>query len=130
MCWLHFNFFWGSLIHGDFKVLWGKIDHLFHFCFCKYVLKSLFLSWEQRNTNTDIDRQISTWASQVALVENNPPANTGDTRDVGSVPGWGGPLGGGHSNPLQYSCLENPMVRGDWRATAQKIAELDTTEVT
>ena len=52
------------------------------------------------------------WASQVALEVKNPPDNTGDTRDVGSIPGLGRPPGGGHGNPLQYSCLENPMDRG------------------
>ena len=48
------------------------------------------------------------WASQVALVVKNPPANAGDVRDLGSIPGLGRPPGGGHGNPLQYSCLENP----------------------
>ena len=42
------------------------------------------------------------------LVVNNPPANAGDIRDMDSIPGSVRPLGGGHSNPLQYSCLENP----------------------
>ena len=56
-------------------------------------------------------------ASQVALVVKNSPANTGDIRDVGLVPGVGRFPGGGHGNPLQYSCLENPMDRGAWRAT-------------
>ena len=51
-------------------------------------------------------------ASQVALVVKNPPANAGDIRDVGSVPGLGRSPGGGHGNPLQYSCLENPKDRG------------------
>ena len=51
-------------------------------------------------------------ASQVALVVKNPPAKAGDIRDVGSVPGLGRSPGGGHDNPLQYSCLENPMGRG------------------
>ena len=46
----------------------------------------------------------------------NPPANAGDIRDLGSVPGWGRSPGGGHGNPLQYSCLENPMDRGAWQA--------------
>ena len=49
---------------------------------------------------------------QVALVVKNPPANSADTRDVGSMPGSGRSPGGGHGNPLQYSCLENPMDRG------------------
>ena len=42
----------------------------------------------------------------------NPPANAGDTRDEGSIPGLGRSLGGGNGNPLQYSCLENPMDKG------------------
>ena len=56
------------------------------------------------------------WASQVALALRNPPANAGDIRDAGSIPGLGGSLGGGHGNPLQYSCLENPMDKGAWWA--------------
>ena len=47
-------------------------------------------------------------ASQVVLVGKNPPANAGDARDVGSIPGLGRSSGGGSGNPLQYSCLENP----------------------
>ena len=54
--------------------------------------------------------------SQVALVVKNPPANAGDIRDVGSIPGSGRPPGGGHGSPLQYSYLENPMDRGAWQA--------------
>ena len=46
----------------------------------------------------------------------NPPANAGDLIDVGSIPGSGRYMGGGHGNPLQYSCLENPMGRGDLTA--------------
>ena len=49
---------------------------------------------------------------QVALTVKNLPANTGDVRDRGSIPGWGRSPGGGHGNPLQCSCLENPMERG------------------
>ena len=52
--------------------------------------------------------------SQVELVVKNLPANAGDLRDTGSTPGWGGSPGEGHGNPLQYSCLENPMGRGAW----------------
>ena len=54
------------------------------------------------------------WVSQVVLVVKNPPANAGDIRDVGSIPGLGRFPGGGHDNLLQYSCLENPMDRGAW----------------
>ena len=51
-------------------------------------------------------------ASQVALVVKNPPANAGDIRDMGSIPGLGRSPGGRYGNPLQYSCLENPMDKG------------------
>ena len=52
------------------------------------------------------------WASQVALMVKNPPANAGDVRDVGSIPGPGRSSREGNGNPLQYSCLENPTDRG------------------
>ena len=55
-----------------------------------------------------------TGASQVALVVRNLPVNAGDTGDAGSIPGSGRSPGGGHDNPLQYFCLENPMDRGAW----------------
>ena len=58
------------------------------------------------------------------------PANSGDIRDVGLIPVSGRSPGGGHGNPLQYSCLENLMNRGDWRATVHRDAEPDTTEAT
>ena len=67
-------------------------------------------------------------ASQVVLVVENTPANAGDARGVGLIPGSGRPPGGGHSNPFQYSCLENSMGRGAWRATVHGVAESDTTE--
>ena len=51
-------------------------------------------------------------ASQVGLVVKNLPANAGDARDLGSTPESGRSPAGGHGNPLQYSCLENPMDRG------------------
>ena len=47
----------------------------------------------------------------------NPPANAGDVRDVGSIPGSGKSPGRRHGNALQHSCLENPMDRGAWQAT-------------
>ena len=51
----------------------------------------------------------------------NLPANAEDTRDVGSIPGLGRSPGGGHGNPLQYSCLENFMDKGDWWAIVHRI---------
>ena len=51
----------------------------------------------------------------MALVVKNPPADEGDKRDVGLVPGSGRSPRGGNGNPLQYSCLGNPMDRGAWQ---------------
>ena len=56
--------------------------------------------------------------SQVALVVNDWPAKAGERRDTGPTSGLGRSPGGEHSNPPQYSCLENPMDRGAWRAIA------------
>ena len=65
-------------------------------------------------------------ASQVALVVKNPPANAGDLRNAGSIPGSGRFPGKGHSNPLQYSCLENPMDRGAWWVTVLGVTQSRT----
>ena len=61
--------------------------------------------------------------AQVALVVKNLPANAGDVRDTGVIPGSGRSPGGGHGNPLQYSCLENPMDRGAWWATVHRVTQ-------
>ena len=58
----------------------------------------------------------------------NSPANAGDVRDMGSIPGLGRSPGVGNGYPLQYSCLENPMNRGAWRATIHGVTESNTTE--
>ena len=60
-------------------------------------------------------------------VVKNPPANVADTRAVGSIPGSGRSPGVRNGNPIQYSCLENPMNRGAWQATVHRSQELDTT---
>ena len=62
-------------------------------------------------------------ASQVALVVKNPPANAGDVRDVGSIPGSGRSPGEGNGNLLQYSCLENTLDRGAWQATVHGVTK-------
>jgi len=57
-------------------------------------------------------------ASPVALVVKNLPANAGDIRDTGLIPGLGRSQGGGHGNPFQYYCLENPhnmMLNSKWK---------------
>ena len=59
----------------------------------------------------------------MALVVKNPPANAGDVRDAGLISGLGRSPGGGHDNPLQCSCLENPMYRGGWWTTVHKVAK-------
>ena len=64
----------------------------------------------------------------MVLVVKNPPANAGDIRDEGLIPGSGRFPGGGYGHPLRYSCLENPMERGAWQSTAHGFAELDITE--
>ena len=66
--------------------------------------------------------QMQSWASQVVLVVKNLSANAGDTRDVGSIPALGRYLERRYGNPLQYSCLENPMDRRAWRATVYRLA--------
>ena len=62
-------------------------------------------------------------APLVVLVVKKPPAKAGDVRDMGSIPASGRSPGGGHGNPLQYSCLENPVDRGAWRATVHMVAK-------
>ena len=64
--------------------------------------------------------------SQVALVVKNLPANAGDVRDLVLIPGSGRFPGGGHGNPLQYSCLENPMNREAWQATVHGVTNSQT----
>ena len=61
---------------------------------------------------------------------NSLPVYAGAIRDVGSVPGSGRSPGGGHGNPLQKSCLENPMDRRAWWASVPRVAELDMIEAT
>ena len=59
----------------------------------------------------------------VVLVIKNLPASAGNVRDMGSTPGLGRSPGGGHGNPLQYSCLEKSMDRGAWRETAHSVTK-------
>ena len=73
--------------------------------------KNFLKQWSKKKEK----KQIT--ASQVALVVKNSPANAEEVRDLGSIPGLGRSPGGGHGNPLQYSCLENPIDRGAWWAT-------------
>ena len=82
-------------------------------------VESCCLDWE-----TDLCKNnLQTGASEMSLVVKILLANAGDITDVSSIPGWGRSPGGHQGNPLQYSCLENPMDRGAWGSTAHKVAK-------
>ena len=83
---------------------------------------SLIFSALEKNSS------YSAGASQVALEVKNLCAHAGAVRDAGSIAGLGGSPGGGHANPLQYSCLENSMGRGACWATVYGVAESELTE--
>ena len=78
-------------------------------CLVKVVHVMLWKTWTNFLVNPVLSKGfLGGW------VINNLPANAGDTRGMGSIPGWGRSLGVVNGNPLQYSCLENPMDRGAW----------------
>jgi len=60
------------------------------------------------------------------LAIKKPPASAKSIGDKDSIPGWGRSPGGGHGNLLQYSCLENPLDRGDWWAPVHRVAKSQT----
>ena len=66
------------------------------------------------------------WDSYVVLVVKKLPANAGDLKDTGSIPGLERSPGEGHGHPLQYSCLEDPMDRGAWRARIHRVTKSQT----
>ena len=80
---------------------WVTILIIYYLCYC-CVVQSLSQVW------LFVTLWAAAWASQVALVVKNLPANAGDMRDLGPVPGLGRSPGEGNGNPLQCSCLENP----------------------
>ena len=61
------------------------------------------------------------WASQMVLLVKNLPAKAGDIRDAGLISGLGRSPGGGHENPLQYSCLKNPMDNEAWWVIVHRV---------
>ena len=63
------------------------------------------------------------WGFPSGAVVQNLPANAGDTKDLGSIPGWGRCPGGENGYPLQYSCLESSMDRGAWQATVHRVTK-------
>ena len=79
---------------------------------------------ENTYENTRISKiKLAKSASQVALVVKNPSASAGDFRVADAIPGLGRSPGGGHGNPLQYSCLQNPMDRGTWWSKAHSVTK-------
>ena len=87
--------------------------------FASYLLLNTFLPFFSPNSMFD-------WVSQVTVVVKNPPAIAGDVRDTGLLPGSRRSPGGGHGNPLQYSCLENPLEREAWWVTVHRVTKSQT----
>ena len=86
--------------------------------------EALQIAEERREAKDKGERERCTQlrASYVALVLKNVSAYAGDLRDSGSIPG-SRRSEGGHGNPLQYSCLENPMDRRAWQCTVHRVAK-------
>ena len=96
-----------------------------------FISQELLTGFADDNTTVYLSNlQLKGGASQVVLMVKNPPANAGDIRAVGSIPGSGRSPGGGHGYPLQYSCLEDLMERGAWWATYSPVGckESDTND--
>ena len=86
------------------------------------------MNWHFTKGNTQIAHVLKglkcfkRWASQVALEVKNTPGNEGGIKDAGLIPGSGRSPGGGHSSPLKYSPLENPMDRRAWQTIVHGVA--------
>ena len=114
--------------------MWETILGLLH---CKQILYHLsqqgkasnkFVPAFKFNLLLKTIRNSKCWGFPVGSLVKNVPANTGKVRDMGLIPGWGRSPWVGNGNQLQYSCLENSMDRGTWRATVHEAAESDTAE--
>ena len=93
------------------------------------VLKMMnaYILWPSSFTPGNLSyRHTSTWGFPGGKVVKNSPANAGDTRDMGLIPGSGRFAGGRNGNPVQCSCLGNSIDRGTWRATAHGVAKRRT----
>ena len=101
-------------------VIFGQL--LFSVLEIKWSSERPFPSRWSPSTKTDAIGTFFWWASQAALVVMNSPAHAWDLRDLG----LGRYAGGGHSHPLQFSCLENPMDRGAWWATIHRVVKTQT----
>ena len=126
------------LCGAEFLWLWLKppqrvlLDKAFVLQQIQMLVKSnsfQIMNWKCRYTGgapLGVSASYIHWASQVVLAVKNLPASPGDVRDAGSILGSGRSPGGGHGNPLQYSCLENPVDRGAWRATVYRVSKSRT----
>ena len=87
--------------------------------------EALQIAEERREVKGKGERERYTQlrASQEMTVVKNLSVNAGDKRDTSSIPRLRRSPGGGHGNPLQYSCVENPMDRGAWQATLHRVAK-------
>ena len=90
----------------------------------RYILIFFLSDWKFQEDW--FQQSIRKRAPQVVLVVKNLPANAGDMRDTCSISVGGRSPGGEHGNPLEYSCLENPMDRGAWQATVYSVAKSQT----
>ena len=100
-----------------------RFDDFFSF----YLFDKTDLSWNYCGNHLKIYvNHHAVRASQETLVLKNLPTSAGDIRDSVLIPGLRRSSGGGHGNPLQYSCLENPMDRGAWQATSHRVTQSQT----
>ena len=109
---------WGFTFHFLDGIHWYKVF--------KFLWSSVFIFFSLLLFVPLVSYLGNHWASKAALMVKNPLANAGDVRDEGLIPGSGRFPGGGHSNPLQYSCLDNPMDRGAWQDTVYGITKSQT----
>ena len=96
------------------------------FIACRFSMMAFLTSVTWHSLSSELHFSNEWGASQVVLVVKNPPANAGNLRDLGLIPGLGRSPGEGHGNPLQCSCLESPMDRGAWQTTVHGVAKSQT----
>ena len=134
-CTAHSSGGWKSKVSVAIVVFWwGLSTQLLTLCPYRPEGKGALPSLFYEGPDSTHEGATLVGASPVVLAVKNLPAKVRDIRDPGMIPGLegmeGNIPGGGHGNPLQCSCLVNPMDRGAWRATVLRITESDTTEVT
>ena len=113
---------WLSLV--VFKVLWDMPFEMSSWVQWREQLNKLINEKHLEKCLAQIKQSVNlSWGFQVVLVIKNLPASAGDLRDEGSVPESGRSPGGGHGNPLQYSCLDNHMDRGAWWDTVHRVTK-------